>query len=227
MSTARSLRALRTVPLLWLAAACARDVSAPQSVPAPVADLARLDPVPELAYVGNSGAGFVAVVNVRSMTQVSQIALDGYATAPSVAVAPGGKYLYVVTSSPPSLQKVDLATNLVAGVVNLGPGAQPADIAVTPSGHRIFVTQYAGHSVAAIDAATLTVLATIPLDDANGIAMGPGGRQVFVANQGSGRLHVIDVERLEVVAAIETGPGGLNELASGVIPCMWNRAAPP
>jgi YVTN family beta-propeller protein len=169
----------------------------------------------EYAYVGHF-APFVSVVDVQTMTQVAQIPVAA-SSAPNIAIAPNGQFAYVVERGPAGLSKVDLSTNSVVENVALIPGSGPLDVALTPSGHRIFVTNFAGHFVTAVDANTLTVLATIPLTDAddfvNGIAMGPGGRQVFVSSQGSGRIHVIDTQSLELVATIETGMPGVGELA--------------
>jgi YVTN family beta-propeller protein len=176
-------------------------------------DEGQIDPIPELAYVGHQ-APFISVVDVQKMVEIGRIPTEGNAENPTIS--PDGRTLWVPTSGPPSLAKVDLTKWAVVETLPLPGGSGPADAALTPSGHTIFITEFYGHTVTAVDTRDLSVLAVIPLTDeydyVNGIAMGPGGRHVFVASQVSGRVHVIDVDKLEAIAAIETG-ATVNELA--------------
>ena len=100
----------RFSPLLCfflLCTACDRDVQGPV---VPDASFAKgtVDPIPEIAYVGHQ-APFLSIVDVSAMQEIGRIPINGQAANPTVS--PDGRTVWVPTQGPPTLAKIDVASD--------------------------------------------------------------------------------------------------------------------
>lgn len=152
------------------------------------------------AYVADSGAGTVSVVDGGSTTVTSTVPVGG--TPSGVAVSPDGSRAYVTQSAGNTVAVLSTATRAVTATVPVG--ASPYAVAVTPDGSQVYVTNPGDNTVSVIDAATGTVSATIgvgvrPL----GVAVDPSGAQVYVTNDSdTNTLWVISTATHAVTATV-------------------------
>jgi len=161
------------------------------------------------AYIANTSAGTVSVINTTTNTVVATI--PGVGTNPiGVAVSPNGSKVYVGDAfiSNEGVSKVfviDTATNTVVASIPVGFGA--AFVAISPNGSKLYVSNHGTTTVAVVDTATNTVSAWIQLSsNPGGLAVTPNGSKVYVADRPGNTVKVIDTAT-NSVSSIALGGG--------------------
>jgi len=120
----------------------------------------------------------------------------------TLALSPGGRWLYVVSNSNSRVWQVDPATGEVSG--ELLAGEYPYGVAVAPDQTTVYVSNAGGDDVTVLDFAAGEVRAVIPTDlNPMGLALDATGATLFVANSDADTLSVIDTTSLAVVDAID------------------------
>ncbi|MCC6863101.1 MAG: beta-propeller fold lactonase family protein, partial [Bryobacterales bacterium] len=117
----------------------------------------------------------------------------------ALAVAPGGRSLFVACSTGRQVLEFDLASRKVVRKVAL-PG-EPSGLALSPGGDRLYVTCAAPASlVAVVETAGGKILETLPAGHtANSPAVSPDGARLYVCNRFNNDVAVIDLRsRTEV-----------------------------
>ena len=137
------------------------------------------------AYVANTKANLVTVIDTASDTEVAAI---GVGSAPTqVVISQDGLHAYVINTGSNSVSVVDTATNTVSATITLAE--QPSSVAVKPSGGVLYVLSATG-VLDVIETGEYSVLTSIPIGGSDGkLAITPDGGQLYVA---SGNVTVID-----------------------------------
>ena len=103
------------------------------------------------AYVANSTASTLSVIDTATSAVTATIALPTGAQPSEVAVTPDGTRVYVTNFGGDSVSIVNTATQSVTATIAVGSRAEPGAVAISPDGRRIFVSQGGTESVAVID----------------------------------------------------------------------------
>jgi YVTN family beta-propeller protein len=91
------------------------------------------------------------------------------------------------------LVKIDLATQSVAGYLNI-PGSSPQDVKLDSAGQIFYTADMNRGGVYEISAATFSVVGFIPTGrDAHGLYVSRDGKDMYVTNRGSGSISVLDL----------------------------------
>ncbi len=164
-------------------------------------------PVPPSAHV-LLYAG--VIIDTAEQRVVGQMPLTGT----SIAAAPDGRSLYVThwSSGFPgqsgALSVIDTATNLVVSSTGID---NPGFVAVTPEGRFAYVTTRGGlpngGSIVVIDTADLSIVATIPIEEAfpGGPAVSRDGQFVYFTEPSRSTVSVIATATNSVVATFPVG----------------------
>jgi YVTN family beta-propeller protein len=153
------------------------------------------------AYVTNTNADLVTVIDTSTRAVVASIAVGNMPT--HVAIAPDGARVYVTNTGSSSISVLDAATDSVSATIVLA--AKPFKAAVTPGGQWVYVTAADG-AVHVIDTALNAEITSIPIGGLEGgdLAISPDGSRAYVA---AGLVSVIDTSShtlLESFAAEKT-----------------------
>lgn len=161
------------------------------------------------AYVTNSGAGNVSVIDVATRTANGSPVAVG--TSPmAIAITPDGTRAYVVNGTVAgSVTPISLETNTAGTAIPLGADTNPRGIAITPDGTRAYVAiggpsgDPGNDTVAIIDLTTNALIApSITVGHfPSAIAITPDGSRAYVVNQGSQTVSVIDTATNTTVGA--------------------------
>lgn len=125
-----------------------------------------------------------------------------------VAVAPGGRYVYVGGMEGNQLATIEAATGEVS-LTPLPPGIEPmvTDFAVSPDGSRVVLTDHMGDQALVFDAtdpSRLRPIATVPVGAWPwDVHYTPDGREVWFGNQRGNSVTVLDAGDWSVAAVIE------------------------
>src|SRR5439155_16602116 len=103
-------------------------------------------------YVTNTGSNSVSVIDRSALSVTTTISLG--ARPSTIAVSPGGDWLYVLDATG-VVEVIDTRSNAIVASVTVG-GAD-GTIAVTPDGARLYV---ASGKVSVIDTSTNSVIAS-------------------------------------------------------------------
>lgn len=140
----------------------------------------------------------------------------------SLAIAPDGATVYVITRGDGELVAVDAATQTVRR--RLAVGAEPAAVTLTPDGRKAYVTLMAENAVAVVDLACFALmgkLSVAPVPYALAVVNHGGKEHVYVTHLLSqpidggseasddgrqGIVSVIDATTDQVVETVELGP---------------------
>lgn len=106
------------------------------------------------AYVTNSGANSVSVIDLVSLTKTEDIEDIG-ATPLKIEINPLGTRAYVTNFDSHTVSVIDIAEgspthNQVIKVINVG--INPYGVVVTPDGDRVYVSNYSSNNLSVIDA---------------------------------------------------------------------------
>jgi YVTN family beta-propeller protein len=158
-----------------------------------------------------------------------------YKTPLNLAVAPGGRELWVACQASGTVIVVDLATRLK--VAEISSGGQPADVAFSPDGKRAYVSNRLDDAVSVIDTATRKAVHTIPVgDEPHGLLTDPSGKTLYVLNTSSDDISVVDtgtfteVKRLSASRypwSLALSPDGSRLVVTNALSRLGKFRAPP
>ncbi len=176
-----------------------------------------------LAYVPNQTGAAVAVVDVSNGAVIATVPVG--AAPIGVAVAPGGRYVYITQHNADTVAVVSTNTNTV--LAQISAGNKPLGVAVSPDGTRLYVTNFltatasgAGSlwvngTLTVVDTATRVVLTTVTVGaNPSGVAVSPDGNRVYIANSGAGTLSVVSTVTNAVTSTITVGANPVGVAAS-------------
>ena len=154
------------------------------------------------AYVANSGANSVSIINTATDTLGTTFSVG--AGPRGLAVDNIGKRVYVANSTSNDVSVFDSISNTVIATIPVG--ANPRAVAINSAGTRVYVSSSNVNSVSVIDTMSNTVIATIPVGLApRGVVVNPTGTRVFVANASSNNVSVIDATNNTAITTIGVG----------------------
>lgn len=175
----------------------------------------------EHLYVSNESAGSISVIDTNSDRVVNTIAVGKRPRG--LAIAPGGKVLYVALSGSPrggphvdesTLPEADKAADGI-GVIDLASGrflrkiaggSDPECVAVTDDGKLLAVANEDAARTTLLDSESQKVVADVAVGgEPEGLRFVPNRRQVYVTSESDHRVDVIDTETQAVIAKIPTG----------------------
>ena len=160
-----------------------------------------------VAYVLNSGAASISVVDMDTRTEIRRIPV--LREPHHVVATPDGKELLVGDSSGNEMFVLDP----IAGVVKRRlPIANPYHLGFSPNTKFLVVNGLARGQVDIYDAATYKLIKRFPLKSMpSHLAYAPDSSRVFVTLQGTDQLAAIDLNRLEVLWVERVGktPAGV------------------
>jgi YVTN family beta-propeller protein len=152
-------------------------------------------------YFNNTPSENVAILDTATKTVAKTVLVGtpslGSLPGSGVAVAPDGKYVYVIGSN--SVVVIDTASNKIVKTVPVG--TTPSGVAITPGGLHVYVANQGSNSVSVINTASNKVVATIPVS-------GPSAISIIPAPYGVGALAfnaylAIDLDRRPNLDAFE------------------------
>lgn len=156
------------------------------------------------AYIANSSANTVSVVNTATNTVVATIPTRLSPT--SVSVSPDSSRVYVVCVQSNEVSVINTATDTV--ITNITGFYNPWGIVVSPDGKKAYVGNRASGTVSVVSTATNQIVANIPVPTAPyGLAVSPDGTRLYVTNDGSD-VSVINTATNAVIATISVDPTG-------------------
>jgi len=167
----------------------------PQDNPVRVA----LSPDGSTAYVTLRG-GAVVTVDLATGVVTHLVWVGDYPNG--IAVGPDGSSLYVPSCRTDMLTVIDTATATVTRTVP-GVGGCDASVAVTPDGRSVWVS--GDNGVAVVDVVTSTVIHTLPITYAGGIAFSPDGRRAYIADTQTNTVDVLDTTTPAVLDSVPAG----------------------
>ncbi|MBZ5609301.1 MAG: beta-propeller fold lactonase family protein [Acidobacteriia bacterium] len=166
-----------------------------------------LTPDRRLLFVSNSASASMTVVDAASLQVTATIALPAGSSPYGIAFTPDGASAYVanfITAG--SVFVIDVATKTIKA--NIPASGSTIHVAVSPDGTRAFATNIAGNSLMVIDTLTNTVIATVPLTNADAVATSTNGRWIYVTTDvlaDTGKLTILDGVTYAVVQTVPVG----------------------
>lgn len=161
------------------------------------------------AFVSDSGANVVHVIDLASKRTVGQVPTDKYPHG--LRLSPNGRDLYVANMRGGTISVIDVGTLKETARIPVGKG--PVQVGFSPDGAMAFVSLSAENSLGIIDTAKGRLVKKVPVGSTP-IQMyaTPDARRVYVANQGTASkpadtVSVVDPQAGKVVATIRTGQG--------------------
>jgi YVTN family beta-propeller protein len=148
------------------------------------------------AYVVNSTADTVSILDVRARKVVGEIAV--HQRPNHAAFSPDGKFLYVSCSWAGVVDVVDVTLNRV--VRSFSAGLEPNGVTPSHDGKRLYVANVISDDVSIIDVTTGDTIATVPVVNQPRFATEtPDGSRLIVANNLGRSLSIIDTVSGHVV----------------------------
>jgi YVTN family beta-propeller protein len=172
----------------------------------------KLSPDGTVAYIASTDAGRIPAFSTATGKQTGTLQAD--AGPVSLAVSPDGSRVYAVNKTSVTLSVADSATGDEIGSVPL-EALGILDLVVSPDGSTLYVST--GESVLIIDSASLSVVDSIPVQEAVALALGPSGNLLYVVTTGKYLLRVIDTATKEFAGSMKA-PGGLTPSSVAVNP---------
>ncbi len=165
------------------------------------------------AYVTNSNANTVAVIDVASRTPIgSPIPVDN--TPQGIAIAPDGRTAYVCAHGASKIDVIDLTTNTVSSTL---PATSPALIGIPSDGRHAYVMTQTPGRVEIIDLTNHHVdnvpLAFTPAS----MAVAPDGQHVYFGNQSTGDVTVFNTATNTIGVSISPGAFAPGSIPVGLV----------
>jgi len=156
---------------------------------------------PDAVWVGSTGPFAVHRIDPKTNHVVASVTLAG---APCAGLAVGFRSLWIpLCTASPSLAKVDLATNRLSAIFDIGAAAAEAGVTVDARGVWL-VTDKQG-TLVRIDPVSGTVRATVQIAAGSYNPHYSAGT-VWVSQAEGSRLTGVDTASLQVSALVTTGP---------------------
>jgi YVTN family beta-propeller protein len=159
------------------------------------------------AYVVNSGANSVSVINTNTNLVVKTVAVG---TSPfAVAINAAGTLAYVTNTGSNTISVITTSTNTVTATIPVSSG--PMDIALNPTGSTAYVSCSSANVVAAVNTGAKKVTANIAVQHPAGLAVMGNGTYLYVASSTTGKVLAISTLTNTIAATISVGttPAGL------------------
>lgn len=169
---------------------------------------------PPLAYVSNSGADTVSVIDTNTHKVVATIPTDKAPVNPTFT--PDRTQVYVANSQASTISIIDVATN-TATTMPAG-GERPSGLAFSPDGKTLYVSLISQDytspgSVHSIDLLSGSSSQSIPMGaDPERIALTPDGKRLYINNLLDGTMAVVDTQAHAVVKMLTLGDLPFNPL---------------
>lgn len=163
----------------------------------------------QLAFVADSGADAVRVLDLHTGREVARIATGRYPHG--LRLSPDGSTLYVATMKSDAVSIIDVSSKRETARIKVGKA--PVQVGFTADGKTAFASLSGENRLAIIDTDKRAVIARVPVGRLPvQMYATPDGRLLFVANQGSAarpddRVTVIDLNTRKALADITTGKG--------------------
>jgi len=149
--------------------------------------------------------------DINSFTAVNSGSSAVIATITATPVTAG--FAYIPNYGDGTVSVVDLATNTVVSLINVG--LSPFGVAASTDGTRVYITNQSSNSVSVINTANNTVQATVAVGSSpSSAAVSPDGTRVYVTNVGDNTVSVINTLTNSVVSTVTVGPQPLGVAVS-------------
>jgi DNA-binding beta-propeller fold protein YncE len=155
------------------------------------------------AYVSNSGAGAITVIDLESAEQVDGIELAPLSPVHGLWVS-GGK-LWFANEASRTIGRYDPALRRIDQVLGTGQALSHM-LVVNRDASRIFTTNLTPGTVSKVqfDDRGRWEISTIPTGArVEGLALSPDEREFWVTNVGDGTISVIETDAFRVIATID------------------------
>jgi DNA-binding beta-propeller fold protein YncE len=160
-----------------------------------------------LAYVVNSGAASVSLIDMSSQKELRVIPM--LREPHHLALSPDGKSLLVGDTVGNEMFFFDPTT---AALQKRMPVADPYQLGFSPNGRFLVVNGLARNQIDVYDAATMQLLKRFPMASMpSHLDYSPDSSRVFVSLQGTDSLVAIDLNKLDVLWKVKIGstPAGV------------------
>jgi YVTN family beta-propeller protein len=163
----------------------------------------------KLAYIANIGSGTVSVLDLTAGTKLRDINVGG--RPEGIALAKGGKELWVGDLAAPRVQAYDTATGAKLAEVAIDPVA--IRVAVSPDGKTVATSNVAAGTISIIDPDTRKLVRTIKVsgEQAAGqvtILFSADGKHLYAAETGRNQVAEIELASGTVTRRIDGGRQG-------------------
>lgn len=157
--------------------------------------------------------GEINIISAASKQFIGSIDVD---PSMDIAIAPDGKWLYVVNPGDDELVQISTATRKVMSSIPLGQGAHDfTNLALNPSGDFVYVP--VKNLVLVISTASKEVVQSITVGKESldnfaltGIAVAPDGKFVYAANGEENSVAIISAVTNSVTETLAVGRGPVN-----------------
>ncbi|WP_442762726.1 YncE family protein [Malikia spinosa] len=163
----------------------------------------------ERAFVSDSAANLVRVIDLKSSAEIGQIATDRYPHG--LRLSPDGQTLYVANMKGGTVSVIDVPGLKETKRIAVGKG--PVQVGFSADGKQAYVSLSGENRLGLIDTASQRLMGKVAVGRTPIQMMAPAGtREVYVANQGSAKnpadtVSVVDPAKAKVVATLKTGQG--------------------
>jgi YVTN family beta-propeller protein len=163
----------------------------------------------ERAFVSDSAANLVRVIDLKTKAELGQIATDQYPHG--LRLSPDGQTLYVANMKGGTVSVIDLPTLQETKRIAVGKG--PVQVGFSADGKQAYVSLSGENRLGLIDTASQRLVGKVAVGRTPIQMIAPAGtRLVYVANQGSSQhpgdtVSVVDPATAKVVATLKTGQG--------------------
>jgi YVTN family beta-propeller protein len=161
------------------------------------------------AYVSNSGAGTVSVIDLRRRVKIRDIDVGG--NPEGLARTRDGRELWVGDDSSPRLRVVDLASLRTTHTFRTDPVA--IRVGISPDGRTAATSNIGAGTVNLFDVATHSPLRTITISGARDamqvtMAFSRDGKLLYLAETGRDAIAEVDLASGTVLRRLKTGRNG-------------------
>lgn len=161
------------------------------------------------AYVANIRSGTVSVLDLNAGTRLRDIATGGQPEG--IALARGGKEIWVGDLSAPRVQAFDTATGAKLGEVAIDPVA--IRVAATPDGMTVVTSNVGAGTISVIDVASRKLTRTIKVSGEGSagqvtLLFSPDGKRLYAAETGRNQVAEIDFASGTVLRRLNAGKNG-------------------
>ena len=157
---------------------------------------------PDAVWVGTTGPFAVSRIDPATNKRVARVSLPG---EPCAGLAIGFGSLWVpLCGRPSSLARIDLKSNALIRILNIGPGA--AEGGITTSADSVWLVVDNSGSLARIDPDTALVRQIVRLPPGSYNPLFSDGR-IWVTHAAGSQVTSVDAVTGKVLLTMQTGPG--------------------